>query len=76
MSSKNKLEYIQFFRFMAITLVVLAHSLNRVSNYYNFLNLESFVKTIEFFFTSGVDLFFIISGFIMAYVTHDKIFFF
>lgn len=57
---------IQFLRGIAALMVVIAHTGHK-GNQYN-------IKSFEWFHIggSGVDLFFIISGFIMCYTTHNK----
>lgn len=57
---------IQFLRGIAALLVVMAHTAHK-GNIYN-------TETLSWFHIggSGVDLFFIISGFIMCYTTHNK----
>ncbi|MCE0812477.1 acyltransferase [Buttiauxella sp. S04-F03] len=70
--TKNKIDSIQFFRCIAIALVVYAHSFDRMERYSELSNYISF-SDLAHFSRSGVDLFFIISGFIMSYITHNDV---
>ncbi|HCJ9895220.1 TPA: acyltransferase [Escherichia coli] len=72
-SSKNKLDAIQFFRCAAIMFVVYAHSFDRIERYVD-LGHYNFLSDLAHFARSGVDMFFIISGFIMSYITHADIY--
>ncbi|WP_291329199.1 acyltransferase [Desulfovibrio sp. UCD-KL4C] len=73
-SQYNKLNSLQILRAIAAILVCFSHvhfSTKVYSAHFNMPSYESLAK-FESFFRSGVDIFFIISGFVMAYVVTDK----
>lgn len=69
---KNKLYSIQFLRFIAIIFVVYSHSYDRLQHYLHFSD-DGFYARMAFLGRSGVDLFFVISGFIMAFITTESV---
>ena len=68
MTIKNKINNIQILRAIAVLMVVFSHILQTLNQY----GLELDNKVISYFGSLGVDIFFIISGFIMVIVTQNK----
>lgn len=69
----RRLDALQSLRFVAALMVILAHSSNSVHMQRRALGLDSpFLVGLERFLAAGVDIFFVISGFIMVYVAGDK----
>lgn len=68
MQERQKLEWVQALRGIAALLVVLAHSRDYLSSAGNFEEIKGLLIP----GAMGVDLFFIISGFIMFYTTRDN----
>ena len=70
---QGKILSIQCLRAIAAALVALFHAQNQAAIYCAKYDLESallnVVPTVRIFGASGVDIFFVISGFVMAYVT-------
>jgi exopolysaccharide production protein ExoZ len=67
----GKLSSIQILRGLAASLVVFLHILASMDTYYNFSFLSSY-PALAAFLESGVDIFFVISGFIMFAVAKNK----
>lgn len=67
----DKLSSIQVLRGIAASLVVLLHILASIDTYYS-SSLLSYYPTLASFLETGVDVFFVISGFIMFAVTQKK----
>lgn len=67
----DKLSSIQILRGIAASLVVFLHILASIDTYYHYSIISSY-PTLAAFLESGVDVFFVISGFIMFAVTHNK----
>jgi len=67
----DKLSSIQVLRGLAASLVVILHILASMDTYYHFNILNSY-PSLAAFLESGVDMFFVISGFIMFAVTRNK----
>jgi exopolysaccharide production protein ExoZ len=65
---KNQIFSIQLLRAIAVCLVAYAHSIDLVG-YLNINSFQASYKYLENFGAIGVDIFFIISGFIMVYVS-------
>ena len=68
MAIKNQIYSIQLLRAIAVSLVVYAHSID-LAQYLQLNNFQASYKYLQNFGAIGVDIFFIISGFIMVYVT-------
>jgi exopolysaccharide production protein ExoZ len=69
---KEKINSLQLIRFIAAFLVVITHSIDRMKHYSD----EPFHIVLDFFHkfgSSGVDMFFIISGFVMMYISSASI---
>lgn len=73
---KKRFESIQVLRAVAAILVALFHAQNQAAIYCDKLGLPpaylNIIPSIRGFGAYGVDIFFVISGFIMAYVTRNK----
>ena len=67
----TKLSGIQILRGLAASLVVILHILASMDSYYH-TNLIDSLPSLASFLESGVDIFFVISGFIMFAVTKNK----
>ena len=68
MAIKNQIYSIQLLRAIAVSLVVYAHSID-LAQYLQLNSFQASYKYLQNFGAIGVDIFFIISGFIMVYVT-------
>src|SRR5262249_30751290 len=64
-SGHGRLESIQAIRFLASTMVVVYHSSLKAADYHP-ISLPAHLGAI------GVDIFFVISGFVMVYITADR----
>lgn len=70
MQQNNQIYSIQLLRAIAVSLVVYAHSIDLVE-YFKIGSFQASYKYLQNFGAIGVDIFFIISGFIMVYVTSN-----
>lgn len=68
MKQRNQIYSIQFLRAIAVSLVVYAHSIDLVE-YFKMGSSQASYQYLQNFGAIGVDIFFIISGFIMVFVT-------
>lgn len=70
MQQRNQIYSIQFLRAIAVSLVVYAHSIDLVE-YFKMGSFQASYQYLQNFGAIGVDIFFIISGFIMVFVTKN-----
>lgn len=68
---RENIESIQFLRFVAATLVVIAHSTSALHEYFSGTISSEFLN-VTHFGGAGVHIFFVISGFIMIYTSFSK----
>jgi peptidoglycan/LPS O-acetylase OafA/YrhL len=70
---KNKLYSIQLIRFIAVFLVVLVHCIDRMNRYFDAPEHIFSFYYFDVFGRAGVDIFFVISGFVMMYISNKAI---